>query len=143
MNQQMLYRSRSDAMVGGVCAGLGRYLAIDPVWIRLFFILLTLGDGIGVLIYIILWVAMPSEERVEGTSWGDEVREAGENLGNVARNPRNTGVLFGGALIIAGMLLLIQQFNIPWLWWFRLDVLWPGLLILGGAVILWRTLKRG
>jgi len=56
-----LSRSRTHSMIGGVCGGLGRALRIDPTLVRLFFVLLALSDGIGVLIYIILWIVMPLE----------------------------------------------------------------------------------
>ncbi len=49
-----LYRSRTDSMLGGVCGGLGPYLGVDPVLIRLFFVLLTVGGGAGALIYFVL-----------------------------------------------------------------------------------------
>ena len=54
--QPKLYRSPTDKMIGGVCGGLGTYLAIDPVLIRLFFVLLTLGGGSGIVIYMIMWI---------------------------------------------------------------------------------------
>jgi phage shock protein PspC (stress-responsive transcriptional regulator) len=59
-----LYRSRSDRMVGGVCGGLGHYFNLDPVWIRLAFVLLALG-GAGVLAYLILWVVIPERPLTE------------------------------------------------------------------------------
>ncbi len=54
-----LRRSRSDRMVAGVCAGLAEYFNIDPVLVRLVFVLLALAGGPGVLLYIVLWIIMP------------------------------------------------------------------------------------
>jgi len=54
-----LYRDPNDAILGGVCGGLGAYFGIDPLWFRLIFIFLTLGYLSGVLIYLILWVVVP------------------------------------------------------------------------------------
>ena len=48
-------------MIAGVAAGLGEYLDIDPVLIRVFFVLLTLLGGHGILIYFLLWLIMPQE----------------------------------------------------------------------------------
>ena len=56
-----LYRSDKDKMIAGVCAGLGNYFGIEPILIRLIFILITLFGGGGVLIYLILWLIIPSE----------------------------------------------------------------------------------
>lgn len=54
-----LVRSRRDAVIAGVCAGLGEYFQIDPVVVRLVFVLITLTSGIGFLLYPILWIIMP------------------------------------------------------------------------------------
>ncbi|MCA9976691.1 MAG: PspC domain-containing protein [Anaerolineales bacterium] len=57
-----LTRSNSDKMVGGVAAGLADYLNIDPVIVRLIFVLLTLKSGVGPMLYLILWLLMPEAE---------------------------------------------------------------------------------
>ena len=56
-----LTRSNNNVMIAGVAAGLGEYLDIDPVLIRVFFVLLTLLGGHGILIYFLLWLIMPQE----------------------------------------------------------------------------------
>lgn len=56
-----LYRIPSKGMVGGVCAGLGEYLNADPTLIRLLFVLLTLAGGSGVLLYLAMWLIVPSK----------------------------------------------------------------------------------
>jgi phage shock protein C len=64
-----LYRSPTDRMLGGVCGGLGAYLAIDPVLIRLFFVLLTLGGGSGIAVYILMWILIPyPDQNAAGSS---------------------------------------------------------------------------
>jgi phage shock protein C len=57
--QPRLMRSRNEAIIAGVCGGLAEYFAIDPVIVRLIFVLVTLTSGIGLLVYPILWVVMP------------------------------------------------------------------------------------
>lgn len=57
--QPHLTRSRTDRMVAGVCGGLAEYFSIDPVIVRLIFVLVSLTSGIGVLLYPILWIVMP------------------------------------------------------------------------------------
>ncbi len=55
-----LYRDPDNSVFGGVCGGLGAYFGIDPVWIRiLFVILLIAGYGVWGLVYIVLWIAVP------------------------------------------------------------------------------------
>lgn len=54
-----LYRDVDDRILGGICTGMGHYWKVDPVLFRLVFFLLTLWGGLGVLIYIVLWVVVP------------------------------------------------------------------------------------
>jgi len=61
MDNRRLTRCESDRMVAGVCSGLGRYLNIDSTIVRLIFVLMFLLGGHGLLVYIILWIVMPSE----------------------------------------------------------------------------------
>ncbi|AHF06850.1 PspC domain-containing protein [Desulfitobacterium metallireducens] len=56
-----LYRSRQNKMIGGVCAGLGEYLDLDPTLIRLVMIIAVFGAGAGVLAYLVAWVLIPNE----------------------------------------------------------------------------------
>lgn len=60
-----LYRDQKRKILGGVCAGLGYYFNVDPVWIRLLFVLLTFAWGIILLAYIILWIAVPGSYELE------------------------------------------------------------------------------
>ena len=60
---QTFHRGK-DRILGGVCSGLAEGLHIDPLWVRLGFVLLAFLQGVGLLIYIVLWLVMP--ERVEG-----------------------------------------------------------------------------
>ena len=60
-----LTRSNDDVMVAGVAAGLAEYLNIDPVLVRLLFVLLTIAGGHGILIYAIFWLLMPRETITE------------------------------------------------------------------------------
>jgi phage shock protein PspC (stress-responsive transcriptional regulator) len=54
-----LYRAENDKILGGVCAGLANYLRIDPAIVRIIFVLITFGWGVGFLLYIILWMVLP------------------------------------------------------------------------------------
>src|SRR5256885_15500004 len=52
-------RRGSDRIIAGVCSGLGHYFGVEPVLVRIVFIILTLvGAGIGILLYLALWFLM-------------------------------------------------------------------------------------
>ena len=66
-SDQRFYRG-SERFLGGVCSGLAEGFHVDPLWVRLAFVLLALVQGIGVLIYVVLWLVMP--ERAGGQIGG-------------------------------------------------------------------------
>lgn len=94
-----LYRDSDGAIIGGVCNGLGAYLRIDPVWIRILFVLFTVFYLSGLFVYIILWIALPRAttvfqkrelyggeipERKIGKNFKKEVNIAAENVKSTA-----------------------------------------------------------
>ncbi|TDW99677.1 PspC domain-containing protein [Dinghuibacter silviterrae] len=57
-----LYRNESDKVLGGVCSGLANYLKIDPVIIRILYVIMVFGSfGAAVLVYFVLWIALPTQ----------------------------------------------------------------------------------
>jgi phage shock protein PspC (stress-responsive transcriptional regulator) len=59
---KQLNRPRQGRMLGGVCAGIGLHLDIDPTVIRLVWAALTLVSlGTGIIVYLIAWVFIPEE----------------------------------------------------------------------------------
>src|SRR4051812_49198094 len=54
-----LHLSASDRKIAGVCGGLGEWLEIDPVFIRVAFVLLALACGLGVVLYVLFWMLAP------------------------------------------------------------------------------------
>jgi phage shock protein PspC (stress-responsive transcriptional regulator) len=57
--RRRLYRNPDEAIIGGVCGGIGSYANMDPVWVRMAFILTTLFFGAGIFVYLALWIALP------------------------------------------------------------------------------------
>ncbi len=57
--EKRLRRSSDDKVIAGVCSGLADYFGIDPVIIRLVFLVLFLAGTIGFWPYLILWLVMP------------------------------------------------------------------------------------
>jgi phage shock protein PspC (stress-responsive transcriptional regulator) len=51
-----LYRSTTNRKIWGVCGGLGDYFDIDPVLVRIIFVVLALTEGVGILLYILLTI---------------------------------------------------------------------------------------
>ena len=54
-----MYRDPDHRIIGGVCSGMGAYWDVDPLIIRIIFIALVLAGGIGVLVYLILYIVLP------------------------------------------------------------------------------------
>lgn len=60
---QRLYRSKNDRILGGVCAGLGEHLDVDPTVIRLIWAVVSvLSIGTGIIIYILAWIIIPEDD---------------------------------------------------------------------------------
>jgi phage shock protein PspC (stress-responsive transcriptional regulator) len=76
-----LYRDTDDKIIGGVCSGIGHYLGIDPLWVRLLFIVLFFG-GFPIIAYLILWIIVP-----EAATTAQKLEMKGEaaNLSNIER----------------------------------------------------------
>jgi len=124
---KVLRRSRDDRVIAGVCGGLGRYLGIDPVVVRLGALLLVVAAGSGVLLYLIAWLVIPEER-------------PGENLGPpAAAHARSLRVVAGGALVLLGAVLLVRELTPSW---FDDRYVWPVALILIGLLVLTRGERR-
>jgi len=152
-----LTRNRRKAVCGGVAAGFADYFNVDPVLVRLGFVLLCFANGIGVLFYIICWVIMPTnEEGVAGKTSqgekvaeevraaGEQVRAAGEKVVNEVREVGESGrghMIGGAILIILGLMFLLDRFSWVFHWphWLRFGNLWPLILVAIGVALLVRS----
>jgi phage shock protein C len=56
-----LYKSNNNKVIGGVCGGLGEYLGIDPVILRIIAVVLIFCHGVGLILYLIAWICMPKQ----------------------------------------------------------------------------------
>ena len=62
-SRRRLYRDSSDKFIGGVCSGIANYLNTDPAIVRILFAIVTFGGfGIGFLLYILLWMFLPTKD---------------------------------------------------------------------------------
>jgi phage shock protein C len=132
-----------DRIVAGVCSGLGQYFRIDPLLVRVVFVLLTFVHGIGIILYLVLWLLMePATAATEGQSrsLGERVRGMGQDIreaANVAGTPehrRERGMWLGIILIALGAYLLLDNLGV--FNGIQLDRYWPVLLIALGLFLL-------
>lgn len=135
-NTNKLYRSNTEKIIGGVSGGLADYLNIDVVIIRIIFVLLALFGGGGVLIYVILWIAIPARSIYSNTvkQMTDSETVPDEKASQV-KDPNkqsNTALGAGIVLIIIGLLFLADRL-MPF---YNLIDFWPVILIAAGVIII-------
>ncbi len=74
---EKLYRSRKNKVLGGVCGGIAEYFNIDPVLVRILWILLCFfSAGLGIIAYLIFWLIVPLEPEDAVDVSAREVKEA-------------------------------------------------------------------
>jgi len=122
-----LTRSRDDRVIAGVCAGLARYLGIDPVLVRIAALLLIFAGGVGIVLYIIGWIAMPEERAVV-----DGVAEPDLDEDELER--RRGAAILGILFVVVGIFFLLDEVW-PDLSW---QYIWPVALIAVGLAIVLR-----
>jgi phage shock protein C len=59
--RQLLTRDMQNKKIAGVCSGFARYLDVDPVLIRIVWLALAFGTGLGFIGYLIAWIVMPKD----------------------------------------------------------------------------------
>jgi phage shock protein C len=74
MQGKRLVRSRGDRVIAGVAGGLAATFNIDPLFVRLGFVALAFFNGLGILVYLALWLLTPNEDSAVGDA-RDQVRE--------------------------------------------------------------------
>ncbi len=150
MEPKRYYRSTTEKVFAGVCGGLAEYFAIDPLLVRLIFVILALAGGGGVLIYILLWIVTPVKpfnfnQTTNQTPPVMENQHTNQDPDHPAETPnkdpfkdhrpihRNRGNLIGGLVLITlGAIFLADSF-IPHI---RFEDLWPLILVVIGIGLL-------
>lgn len=141
-----LYRSVTDKMIGGVCGGIAEYFDIDPVIVRLVFVLAVIFGGSGILAYIILWIIVPQrpfiitpfnqdkEKEKSPTDSEENKTSSGDFKMSAAdvKSKNNKSVFAGAFLIVLGVIFLLDNF-VPA---FHFGDFWPLLLIAFGIAII-------
>jgi phage shock protein PspC (stress-responsive transcriptional regulator) len=142
-----LARDTRHAVLGGVAAGWGRYLDVDPVLVRLGFVLLAFVNGLGVLFYVACWLVMPREESLApagapapagGAAAFEPLRDAGARLAQEVRqaapDAAHAQAVIGTILVVLGGFLLADNLGwLRWPYWARVGTLWPLALVALGV----------
>lgn len=150
----------NERVIAGVCGGLGAYLRIDPVVVRVIFVLLLVFGGGGLLVYIILWIVVPEDQPWLTTfsppqpNVGDEdpaamgnstTFEANATEKEVYAEPeivarkRSNGQLITGLVLISLGIIFLAAALLPH---FNVGDFWPVLIIVLGFIILRPALKK-
>ena len=122
---RVVRRSRTERVIAGVCGGVGRYLGVDPVLLRIAFIILALANGLGLIAYVVAWVAIPEER-------------PGQPIGPVTEPRRETGrLVLGGSLVVLGLVLLLDRLapNLD-------ELFWPVAVVAVGVAVMLVGLRR-
>jgi phage shock protein PspC (stress-responsive transcriptional regulator) len=97
-SNRRIYRDVDNRVLGGVCSGMAAYWAIDVVWVRIIFVILSLMVFSGVLVYLLLWLVIPPavttaqklEMRGEPVNINNIGKAVKEEFDNVKRSFRST-----------------------------------------------------
>lgn len=153
MENKRLYRSNSSTYLGGVCGGLADYFNIDPVLVRIIFVLIFIYGGAGLLIYLILWIVIPkapldfSKFYNAPSSGGspqpeqpaNEPDSSFQDLVNAEKTDRKkNGALIGGIVLVSiGTLFLFDNLIDV----FNFSDFWPVVLVIAGVAIIMSSLN--
>ena len=119
--RRALRRDPDRRVIGGVCAGLGRYFGIDPWLFRIGFVIAAAAGGFGILIYVACLILMPAEA---GAGSYRRLR--------AGRAAIEVGV--GAGFLLLSLLLTLRALG----FWFSDAVVWPLVLVAAGGALLWR-----
>ena len=128
--RRRLARDRSNAAVAGVCSGLARQLRVDPIIVRLGFVLAAVVTrGGAVAAYVLLWIFMDEGDREPAPSDVNRVEAV------VARiRVANWRIAAGVGFLTLSFLLVLRELG---LWWSD-ALIWPLILAASGAALLWK-----
>jgi phage shock protein PspC (stress-responsive transcriptional regulator) len=139
-----LYRSNTHKVIGGVAGGLGDYLDIDPVLIRIAFVVALFFGGAGLLAYIIAWIIIPEQPRESTMSTPiDPQQSTVPPQPQPPQPPRSEhrhghGSIVGGlVLLVIGFLFLAENFLPD----FHFGDWWPLVLVAIGAGMLYKAIR--
>jgi phage shock protein C len=131
MEPKRLQRSQTVKVIAGVCGGMAEYFDVDPVIMRVLFILLTVFGGTGIILYIASWILMPKKPLNQAESSPEQHEEY--PMSNIRK-------IFGIGLIGLGSIILLANlglFSFFHFWDVSWSFIFPILLILLGMAIIY------
>ena len=138
-------RSRQNRIIGGVASGIADYLSIEAIVVRVLFVVSVLFSGIGVLLYLIMWLVIPEEKIDPYYSMNNDNNESSNTSDDInftiAHDKKNDGkVIFGIVLIVIGFFFLgVEVFS-----FINFEDLFPIVLVGLGIYLVWNSKnKRG
>ena len=140
---RQLHRSQDNRFLFGVAGGLAEYFDIEPVLVRVGWVLLTIATaGIAALAYIVMAIFMPDNGRQQIEFTSEPSSDSRDGIVE-SDHPSKRHILrniLGVGLIVAGMIILLQNLgvfgSIPW------GIVWPVAISLLGVVILLPSIRR-
>lgn len=137
--ERKLYKSRNDKVIDGVCGGLGEYFEIDPIIIRILWVIMVFFGGTGILAYIICMIVIPErpKEINSDDAFNDEKRYEDDYSGGERGMNDRSKIILGIGFVAIGGFILVDRY-LPW---FDFGFLWPFLLI--GIGLYFLVGKRG
>lgn len=127
-------RRLDTAWLGGVCSGLAAHLNWPVLVLRLGFVLLSASMGIGVLVYLVLWLAMPLASEAPQAPGIEAASRSGMRTVQAGyRVPADLGLISAVALLGAGLLWFVQAAG----WGAPAAALWPALAGTFGLMLIW------
>lgn len=136
MQQARLMRSETERMIGGVCGGLAEYLGVDPVLVRLAFVVLFLASGLGLVIYAVLWLVMPTPSRLQPAIRIMDEAAGAEPEALKSSSRFSPAATVGLLLIVFGAFFLLSEAG-----WLH-SAFWPLILIAAGIFYLVRRARQ-
>ena len=121
-------RGREGRLLGGVAAGIARRLEVDVLLVRIGFVVLTAAGGVGIPIYLLLWVVLPEE-----TGDGSAPRTDRCSAATLGAGPLTARRLVALGLMALGGLLLVRRLGL----WLGDGLVWPLVLVAAGSAIVW------
>ncbi len=142
-NIKKFYRSKTNRVIFGVCGGLAEYFQVDPLLVRILFVLFTLTVKIGVLAYFLLAIIIPTEGSDEGKRGRSKKAEESEVNKEIIDKGDNRNWFFEPGNII-GLIIVLIGLDILFGQVFRFDpfayinwgTVWSLIIILIGLTII-------
>jgi signal transduction histidine kinase len=118
----VLRRDLENRVIAGVCAGLGRRMGIDPVILRVAFVVAAAAGGVGILLYGLAWLLIPADRAGRPST-----------AARVLPGRASWQVAAGVGLLVLALLLFLREAGI----WFSDALVWPLVLAATGTALIW------